>query len=42
MDVRSNAEDEEVETEVDGKIVGTGIKYFLPSPLTKSVNNYKY
>ena len=42
MDERSNAEYEQLETNEDCETVEIGIKYFLPSPFNKSVNDCKY
>ena len=41
-DERSNVEYEHIETDEDCDTVETGIKYFLPSPSNKSVNDCKY
>ena len=42
MDERSNAKVEELDSEVDCAIFGTGIEPFIPLPLNKFVNACKY
>ena len=42
IDERSNVEYEQLETDEDCETVETRIKYFLPSPFNKHVNDYKY